>query len=105
MTSWSSYNTFTLNFSYQYLRWCPKKPQQRYRLPARSLAMDLKFTPEEEAFRQEVVEWFDKNLPSREERPRAGGLGEETAAEFAKARLWHRKLYEGGWIGMSWPKQ
>jgi alkylation response protein AidB-like acyl-CoA dehydrogenase len=67
--------------------------------------MDLKFTPEEEAFRQEVVEWFDKNLPPREERPRAGGLGEETAAEFDKARRWHRQLYEGGWIGMSWPQQ
>jgi alkylation response protein AidB-like acyl-CoA dehydrogenase len=67
--------------------------------------MDLKFTPEEDAFRQEVAAWFDKHLPPREERPRAGVLGEEAAEEFARARAWHRKLYEGGWIGMSWPKQ
>lgn len=67
--------------------------------------MDLQFTPAEEAFRQEVAEWFDKHLPPKEERPRLGGLGEETAAEFEKARAWHRKLYEGGWIGLSWPRQ
>jgi alkylation response protein AidB-like acyl-CoA dehydrogenase len=67
--------------------------------------MDLKFTLEEEAFRQEVAAWFDQHLPPREERPRSGGLGEETAEEFARARAWHRKLYEGGWIGMSWPTQ
>jgi alkylation response protein AidB-like acyl-CoA dehydrogenase len=67
--------------------------------------MDLTFTPAEEAFRQAVAAWFDQHLPPREERPRLGGLGEETAAEFAKARAWHRKLYEGGWIGLSWPKQ
>jgi alkylation response protein AidB-like acyl-CoA dehydrogenase len=67
--------------------------------------MDLRFTPAEEAFRQEVAAWFAQHLPVREERPHTTGLGEETAAEFAKARVWHRKLYEAGWIGLSWPKQ
>jgi alkylation response protein AidB-like acyl-CoA dehydrogenase len=66
--------------------------------------MDLKFTPAEEAFRQAVADWFDQHLPPKEERPKTSGLGEETAEEFTKARAWHRKLYEAGWIGLSWPK-
>jgi alkylation response protein AidB-like acyl-CoA dehydrogenase len=67
--------------------------------------MDFTFTPEEEAFRQEVAAWFEKNLPPREGRARLGSLGEGAAEEFAKARAWHRKLYEDGWVGLSWPKQ
>jgi alkylation response protein AidB-like acyl-CoA dehydrogenase len=67
--------------------------------------MNLTFTPEEEGFRQGVAEWFDNNLPSMEDRPHGGGLGEATDEEFEKARAWHRKLYEGGWVGISWPKK
>jgi alkylation response protein AidB-like acyl-CoA dehydrogenase len=67
--------------------------------------MDLNFTPAEEAFRQKVADWFDKHLPPPEERPKTSGLGEESVAEFEKARAWHRKLYEGGWIGLSWPRK
>lgn len=67
--------------------------------------MNLTFTPEEEGFRQGVAEWFDNNLPSKEDRPHAGGLGEATDEEFEKARAWHRKLYDGGWVGISWPKK
>jgi alkylation response protein AidB-like acyl-CoA dehydrogenase len=67
--------------------------------------MDLKFTPEEEALRQKVAAWFTRHLPARPERPRLGGRGEESAEEFARARAWHRQLYEGGRVGMSWPKQ
>jgi alkylation response protein AidB-like acyl-CoA dehydrogenase len=69
------------------------------------VAMDLKFTPEEEAFRQEVASWFAQHLQEKLERPRLGGLGEESAEEFARARAWHRQLYAGGWVGMNWPKQ
>jgi alkylation response protein AidB-like acyl-CoA dehydrogenase len=67
--------------------------------------MDLTFTPEEEAFRQEVAAWFENNLPPREGRPQSGILGEGAAEGFAKARAWHRKLYQGGWVGLSWPAQ
>jgi alkylation response protein AidB-like acyl-CoA dehydrogenase len=67
--------------------------------------MDLKFTPEEEAFRQQVAAWFEQNWPPKAGRLRLSGLGEETAAEFEKARAWHRRLYEDGWIGLSWPRQ
>src|SRR5579859_2443352 len=55
-------------------------------------AVDLSYSPEDEAFRSKVREWFEQN--------RAGRL--ET---HAQRRDWHRKLYEAGFIGMGWPKE
>jgi len=54
--------------------------------------VDLSYTPEDEAFRRKVREWFERNRP--------GPL--ET---HEQARAWHRKLYEAGFIGMGWPKE
>jgi alkylation response protein AidB-like acyl-CoA dehydrogenase len=54
--------------------------------------VDLSYTPEDEAFRHTVREWFERNRP--------GPL--ETHEEH---RAWHRKLYEAGFIGMGWPKE
>jgi alkylation response protein AidB-like acyl-CoA dehydrogenase len=66
--------------------------------------MDLAFTAEENAFRDEVRAWIKANLPA--------GWG---APEFqeprtfeerhAFARDWERKLAEAGWAGISWPKE
>src|SRR3712207_9061902 len=54
--------------------------------------MDLRFTAEDEAFRQEVRAWLAENVPTRPL---------ETTEE---KKSWHRKLYEAGMIGMGWPK-
>ncbi len=55
--------------------------------------MDFNFTPEEEAFRQEVRDFLDANLlPPAEREP--GFMAD-----------WNRKLHEKGWIGFSWPKE
>jgi alkylation response protein AidB-like acyl-CoA dehydrogenase len=54
--------------------------------------VDLSYTAEDEAFRRRVREWFERN--------RAGTL--ETHEEH---RVWHRKMYEAGFIGMGWPKE
>src|SRR5215216_5193720 len=59
--------------------------------------MDLTLTPEEEAFRDEVRAWLGENHPGEEPE------GEE--AEFEFTRKWQRKLHEGGWAGVSWPKE
>ncbi|MCA1666010.1 MAG: acyl-CoA dehydrogenase family protein [Thermomicrobia bacterium] len=55
--------------------------------------MDLNYTAEDKAFRQQVRRWLEENIPK--ERP-------ETLDE---RRAWHRKLYEAGYLGMGWPKE
>lgn len=60
--------------------------------------MNLTFSPEQEQFRAQVREWLLANVPT-EGRP---DDGPEMAA-FDQA--WQRKQYDGGWAGISWPKQ
>ena len=47
--------------------------------------MDFKFSPEEEAFRDEVRAFLDENLPAGPE--------------------WNQKVRAKGWVGFSWPKE
>ncbi len=65
--------------------------------------MDVSFTAEEEAFRSEVVEWLDVNLPAQWRAGGVGGFREEQAEHIQ--REWQRRLYEGGWLTLSWPKE
>ncbi len=65
--------------------------------------MDFSVTPEQEAFRQELRAWLVANVPSeakqlRHLQPQAS----ETDLDFLRA--WQRKVYDGGWAGLSWPK-
>lgn len=66
--------------------------------------MDLKPTPEEEQYRAEVRHWLENNLPPGWGTPayQAPVTGAEQVA-FAKA--WQRKLYDGGWAGLTWPQE
>ena len=60
--------------------------------------MDLRDTPEEAAFRQEVREFIAANLP--------GGSRERGARRFGDAdREWSRRLGEAGYAGLTWPKE
>ena len=65
--------------------------------------MDFNYSPEEEKFRQEVHSWLEVNLPDdlRE------GRDEELVQDerWKRHRAWHKKLYEGGWVGIGWPKE
>ena len=64
--------------------------------------MDLKLTPTEERFREEFRSWLNMNLPSQW----AGASNAENRTEYINyLRQWQRKLYEGGWAGISWPKE
>jgi alkylation response protein AidB-like acyl-CoA dehydrogenase len=54
--------------------------------------VDLSYTPEDEAYRRKVREWFERNRP--------GPLDSQE-----QRRAWHRQLYEAGFIGMGWPKE
>jgi alkylation response protein AidB-like acyl-CoA dehydrogenase len=63
--------------------------------------MDFNYSPEEQTFRDEVRAWLASALPK--------GWGKtafepEDEDERARFRIeWERKLYEGGWSGISWP--
>ncbi|WP_324741446.1 acyl-CoA dehydrogenase [Tsuneonella sp. CC-YZS046] len=65
--------------------------------------MDFNYSEEEQRFRSEVRAWLADALPK--------GWGKtvfepEDEDERAHFRIdWERKLYEGGWSGISWPKK
>jgi alkylation response protein AidB-like acyl-CoA dehydrogenase len=65
--------------------------------------MDLTHTPEEEAFRQQVRRWLQKNIPkrARDERPMEYG----DPKRIVQAKAWQRKLYEAGYVALGWPKE
>jgi alkylation response protein AidB-like acyl-CoA dehydrogenase len=65
--------------------------------------MDLTFTPEEEAFRQEVKSWLDANLPPEWRHGGVGGYREDE--EESIQREWQKRLYEGGWLTLAWPRE
>ena len=65
--------------------------------------MDFGYTPEQEAFRSEVRTWLEANQPPPLTREEKQKLTDDLLWERGKA--WHTKLYEGGWAGISWPKQ
>ena len=66
--------------------------------------MEFAPSPVEEAFRARIREWLQHNLPDGWGTP--GYPKPATAAEkVAFARQWQRKLYDGGWAGISWPKE
>ncbi len=55
--------------------------------------MDLKYAPEDLAFRDATRRWLETNVPRSELKT----LGER--------RAWHQKLYEAGYLGMGWPRE
>lgn len=67
--------------------------------------MDLSFTAEEEAFRQQVRQWLAEHLPAH--RGGASLRGEAVAdrEQFELTRAWHRELHAGGWVGIHWPRE
>lgn len=60
--------------------------------------MNLTFTREQDAFRDEARTWIEENFP-REPRPRHG----TAVRDYDLA--WQRKQFDGGWAGVSWPTE
>jgi alkylation response protein AidB-like acyl-CoA dehydrogenase len=60
--------------------------------------MDLEISEKEARFRQEARAWLEDNVP-KEKRPPDG----KEAAAYDRA--WQRKLFDGGWAGVAWPKE
>jgi alkylation response protein AidB-like acyl-CoA dehydrogenase len=65
--------------------------------------MDLGFTADEDAFREEVRTWLDRNLPAEWGNGGVGGYRED--ADEAIQRGWQQRLHEGGWLKLSWPRE
>ena len=63
--------------------------------------MDLTFSPEEEAFRQEVRAFI------ADAKPKLPDVGAPEAADRSKDDYlaWHKLLYKKGWVAPLWPKQ
>jgi hypothetical protein len=63
--------------------------------------MDLNYSPEEAAFREEVRSWLNANLPQ--------DLRDKVAnyAHLSKDDLlrWHKILAKKGWVAPAWPKE
>lgn len=68
--------------------------------------MDFQFTPEQDAYRAKVRSWIETNLPKElcVEDARDERIAPDYAT-FVKRRAWQRKMYDAGWVGISWPKQ
>ncbi len=64
--------------------------------------MDLTYGPEEERFREKVKTFLANNLPKGWGTSDFGSMGRD---EVQFLRDWQRKLYENGFLGMSWPKE
>jgi alkylation response protein AidB-like acyl-CoA dehydrogenase len=63
--------------------------------------MDLNLTADEKQFRGELRAWLEANLPKDWDEWRKESIEES----FPYLRAWQRKLYEGGWAAVSWPKE
>ena len=62
--------------------------------------MDLNLTATEQQFRDDFRAWLALNLPAEW----TGSTNSEDRAEYLRyLRDWQRKLFEGGWAGISWP--
>ena len=61
--------------------------------------MDLNYTPEQVAFRDEVRAWLADNVPAQPLPPNT------TPDGFAAHRAWEKRLYDAGYAAIHWPKQ
>ena len=63
--------------------------------------MDLNLTPSEQSFRDEFRAWLKANIPPDWD---ASGF-DDSEHRFEYLRAWQKKMYEAGWVGISWPKE
>jgi alkylation response protein AidB-like acyl-CoA dehydrogenase len=62
--------------------------------------MDLKFSAEDEAYRQRLRAWLKENLGRRPDPPPA-----TSKDPLAGARDWPRRLHDAGYLGLAWPRE
>ncbi len=65
--------------------------------------MDFNYTTEDQAFRTEVRAWLEANKKSAP--PPSNIMADEGEGDWEARVNWHRKLNEGGWVAVNWPKE
>ena len=66
--------------------------------------MDLDLAPEDRAFRDALRAWLAKHQPRR--RSGRGSPGETVEGDrLAALKAWQRRLLEGGWLALGWPRE
>lgn len=63
--------------------------------------MDLRYTPDEQAFREELRTWLSNALEHLPEKPAA----EDWTARRDYDTQWQRRLFDARYAGIDWPKQ
>ena len=65
--------------------------------------MDFDYSPQEEAFRQELRTWLDANPPDGYDPDTFELIGQED--RFRVKFDWQKKLHAAGWVGIHWPQE
>jgi alkylation response protein AidB-like acyl-CoA dehydrogenase len=67
--------------------------------------VDFQYTPEQDAFRDELRGWLAANLPPDlcVDDPTDERVAPDRET-FERRVAWQRKMYAAGWVGISWPK-
>ena len=63
--------------------------------------MDLRYSPEEQAFRDELRGWLRATLPTLGARP----ASKDWTARRAYDTAWQRMLFDAGYAGINWPSE
>jgi alkylation response protein AidB-like acyl-CoA dehydrogenase len=66
--------------------------------------MDLTLTPAEAQFRDECRVWLDAHVPRQWHDP-AYRESLTAGEEIAFLKSWQQTLYDGGWVGLAWPRE
>lgn len=61
--------------------------------------MDFELSASEKAFRDEVRTWLQANKPRESDDER------DMKSFIENRRAWQKKLYDAGYIGLTWPKE
>ncbi len=67
--------------------------------------MDVRFSPEDEAFRLEVRTWLERNLAGEFATVRGRGGSGDLEGAIELRRAWERRLAAGGWTCVGWPEE
>ncbi len=65
--------------------------------------MDFNYTQEDQAFRTEVRAWLEAN--KKYAPPPSNIMADEGEGDWEARVNWHRRLNEGGWVAVNWPKE
>jgi alkylation response protein AidB-like acyl-CoA dehydrogenase len=66
--------------------------------------VDFSFSERERAFAEEARRWLETNVPREWRRDHCWSRSDDPTW-FQVARPWQRKLHEGGWSAIAWPRE